>query len=178
MLIFGIAEQGSEEAALLMKYVKSLPCYCSGSIIAHFDLHETTGTDSTTFRPALAARNGTQASFKNEFKNIPDGFYCVGNTLRPALEFQTAVIEGVKMVTHIAPPDEAGLIIGEVIQADGVILYAARELGLCMGMTDAPYVTTTEVYPDSEGVTDSECTAAQVMAITSGLDFIKGKGIP
>lgn len=155
-----------------MQYVESLPCFSADSIVAHFDLHETTNTDLTTFRPALAARDGAPLGYKNEFANIPDGFYCVGNTARPALDFQSAVVRGVQSVTHIAPPDDEGLIIGESLVAPGVILYAARELGLCMGLTSAPYVTTTEVYPDSEGVTDDECTAAQVMVITSGLDFI------
>jgi hypothetical protein len=28
------------------------------------------------------------------------------------------------------------------------------------------------VYPDSAAVTEEECTAAQVRAVTSGLDFI------
>ena len=166
------AQQGSEEAAALMSYVEALTCYTTGSIVAHFDLHETTDTDLTTFRPALAARDGAPLGYKNEFQHIPDGFYCVGNTVRPSLDFQKALIAGVETVTHIAPPDDAGCIIGVEIQAPGIIMYAARELGLCMGLTEAPYVTTTEVYPDSEGVTDDQCAAAQVMVITSGLDFI------
>lgn len=164
--------QGSDEAAAIMEYLYRLPATTAGKIVAHIDLHETTDTDNTTFVPARAARDGAPVGYKNEFENVPDGFYCVGNTLRPVLDFQQAIVEGVKSVTHIAPPDGAGLIIGEVEQIPGVILYAARELGLCMGMTEAPFVTTTEVYPDSPGVSDEECTAAQVMAVTSALDYI------
>lgn len=163
--------QGSEEAAALMRFLRDLPDTASRSLLMHIDLHETTDTDNTVFVPARAARDGAPVGYKNEFENVPDGFYCVGNTTCPELPFQKAIIDGVQKVTHIAPPDAGGLIIGERVQASGVILYAARELGLCMGVTDAPYVTTTEVYPDSAGVTDDQCTAAQVVAVTSGLDY-------
>lgn len=156
-----------------MSYVKSLSCFQNDSILAHFDLHETTDTDNTTFRPALAARDGTQG-FKNEFDNIPDGFYLVGDASRPVIEFQRAVVAGVQQVTHIAPADKESRIIGEKVHSDGVIMYEARELGLCMGLTNAKFVTTTEVYPDSARVSDDECTAAQVKSVTSGLDFIIG----
>ena len=53
-----------------------------------------------------------------------------------------------------------------------MINYAARELCLCMGFTNAPYVTTTEVYPDSPTASDEECILAQVAVITSALDYI------
>ena len=45
----------------------------------HLDLHETTDTDHTEFRPALAARDG-KALVSSP---IPDGFYTVGPTARP-----------------------------------------------------------------------------------------------
>lgn len=136
--------------------------------IAHIDLHETTDTDNSEFRPALAARQGTV----NTNWNIPDGFYLVADSLKPQNAFQKAIITQVEMVTHIAPSDENKQLIGVVQEQFGVINYAARELGLCMGFTDAKYVTTTEVYPDSPTATDEECILAQVAAITGALDYI------
>ena len=46
-------------------------------------------------------------------------------------------------VTHIAPADSEGMIIGTPISAEGVILYPVEELGLCISMTTAKYRTTT-----------------------------------
>lgn len=158
------ADSPSEEAAALMHYLvtqKTDP-------IAHIDLHETTDTDNQEFRPALAARD----ALKHENWHIPDGFYTVGDTEKPVLDFQKAIIKSVEKVTHIAPPDPDGRIIGETLQQWGVINYAARALGLCMGFTDASYVTTTEVYPDSPEVNDEDCIYAQVAAVTGGLDYI------
>jgi hypothetical protein len=136
--------------------------------IAHIDLHETTDTDNSEFRPALAAREGT----KNTNWNIPDGFYLVADTLKPQADFQQAVINRVEEVTHIAPSDENNQLIGVTQAQFGVINYAARELGLCMGLTNAPYVTTTEVYPDSPTATPQECVLAQVAAIKGALDYL------
>jgi hypothetical protein len=62
--------------------------------------------------------------------------------------------------------------VGEPIAHRAVIAAPGRMLGLCMGFTDATYVTTTEVYPDSPSVTIEECTLAQVAAVSSGLDYI------
>jgi hypothetical protein len=64
-------------------------------------------------------------------------------------------------------------LIGVAVEQFGVINYAGRELGLCMGLTDAPFVTTTEVYPDSPLVDDENCIAAQVAAISAAITFIK-----
>lgn len=160
-----------DESRHLLKYLQK---YFS-NIIAHFDLHETTDTDNTTFRPALAARDGV---FQTNFA-IPDGFYLVGDCLRPEKEFQAAMIRGVSDVTHIAPPDNDGpnpTINGVSIDQEGVYFAPAGELGLCMGLTshiaDVKYVTTTEVYPDSDRATDEMCTLAQVAAVSSGLDYI------
>jgi hypothetical protein len=86
--------------------------------------------------------------------------------------FQGAIIRSVEKVTHIAPPDEDGKIIGADLEQWGVINYAARSLGLCMGMTDAAWVTTTEVYPDSPEVDDENCIQAQVAAVRGGLDHV------
>lgn len=137
--------------------------------LAHFDLHETTDTDNTVFRPALEQRDG----IPQELWEIPDGFYLVGDTENPQKEFQRSVIESVRNVTHIAPHDENGKIIGVDIEQEGVINYPLKKLSLCAGFSDAEYTTTTEVYPDSPRVTPAECVRAQVAAIRGGLDFLK-----
>lgn len=155
----------AQESAAIMSYVASL----NSSLIAHIDLHETTDTDNSEFRPALAARDGKI----NTNWNIPDGFYLVADSNKPAPAFQKAILNSVEKVTHIAPSDENNKLIGVPQEQFGVINYAARELGLCMGFTDAPYVTTTEVYPDSPSATDEQCTLAQVAVITGALDYIK-----
>jgi hypothetical protein len=162
------ADSPSEEAAALMQYLSSQQL----DPVMHIDLHETTETDNTEFRPALAARDG----IKHENWHIPDGFYTVGDTEKPAPDFQAAIIKSVEQVTHIAPPDLDGNIIGETLQQWGVINYAARKLGLCMGFTDAAYVTTTEVYPDSPQVDDEDCIKAQVAAVTGGLEHLRTMG--
>jgi hypothetical protein len=154
----------SEEAALLMAYIQPL----NSRIVVHIDLHETTDTDNSEFRPALAARDGKE----EEYWDIPDGFYVVGETAKPVPLFQRAIVEAVEQVTHIAPPDESGKIIGAPLEQWGVINYPARTLGLCMGMTDAAFVTTTEVYPDSPRVDAENCILAQVAAVTGGLQYV------
>ena len=158
------ADSPSEEAAALMNYLSSEKL----NPVAHIDLHETTDTDNTEFRPALAARD----ALKHENWHIPDGFYTVGDTEKPVPDFQTSIIKSVEKITHIAPPDIDGGIIGETLQQWGVINYAAKALGLCMGMSEARFVTTTEVYPDSPKVNDEDCINAQVAAVTGGLDYI------
>jgi hypothetical protein len=134
----------------------------------HVDLHETTDTDNSEFGPAKAARDGKAF----DWHAIPDGFYLVGDAERPEPEFQRALIDAVRRVTHIAEPDEHGRIIGEPMQQPGVINYAKRSLGLCGGMTDARFVTTTEVYPDSPRTSPAECNAAQVATIEAAIDFL------
>jgi hypothetical protein len=138
------------------------------SILVHFDLHETTDSDETEFRPALAARDGEEYIAGE----IPDGFYTVGDSDNPQASFQKAVISSVAQVTHIAEADRDGCIIGSKLIQHGVINYPMRELGLCGGMTNARFTTTTEVYPDSDKVTDEECNRAQVAAIVGGLDYL------
>jgi hypothetical protein len=155
----------SEESQALMDYLAHIP----EAIRVHIDLHETTDTDNSEFRPALSARDGIE----QDHWGIPDGFYLVGESAKPEPEFQRAIIQAVEKVTHIAPPDEGGRIIGEPLQQWGVINYAARKLGLCMGTTDAPFVTTTEVYPDSPQVDAENCIQAQVTAVCSGLEFVR-----
>ena len=134
----------------------------------HFDLHETTDTDNTVFRPALASRDGKV----EEFSEIPDGFYVVADANNPQLEFQRAVIRAVKEVTHIALPDEKGCLIGAPVVDEGVIYYDMKKLFLCGGFSGAEFSTTTEVYPDSPRVTPEQCNEAQVAAIAGGLDFV------
>ncbi|MBN7798582.1 M14 family metallopeptidase [Parahaliea mediterranea] len=158
------ADSASPEAAALMALLESLDC----EFQVHVDLHETTDTDNSEFRPALAARDGIEMAVWD----IPDGFYLVGDTSCPAPEFQRAVVAAVEKVTHIAPADAGNRLIGEPLQQHGVINYQARELGLCMGLTEAPYRTTTEVYPDSERVDGENCIRAQVAAVTGALDYV------
>lgn len=153
------------EAASLMRFMDELGI----NVLAHIDLHETTDTDNSEFRPALAARDGVT----NDNWNIPDGFYLVADSERPQAEFQAAIIKAVEAVTHIAPPDEHGQLIGADVIQPGVIEYPGQSLGLCMGLTPAQFVTTTEVYPDSEKATPALCVDAQVAAIRGGLDFLR-----
>ncbi|TMP73908.1 M14 family metallocarboxypeptidase [Pseudoalteromonas sp. S1608] len=161
--------QGStaQESAAVMNYVQSL----NTDLIAHIDLHETTDSDNSEFRPALAAREGKV----NTNWNIPDGFYLVADSNKPEPAFQKAIIEHVEKVTHIAPSDENQLLIGVPQTQFGVINYAGRDLGLCMGFSEAAYVTTTEVYPDSATANPEECILAQVAAISGALDYIINK---
>eukprot|EP00959_Pyramimonas_sp_CCMP1952_P403523 8455753-Pyramimonas_sp.AAC.1 len=157
----------SEEAFSLMDMVSSLGA--DVQIVAHIDLHETTDTDESEFRPALMARDG----LPYEGGLIPDGFYAVGDTENPQEGFQAAIINEVRKVTHIAPADEDGTIIGTKVEQEGVINYPFKALGLCAGMTDAKYTTTTEVYPDSPNATPAECNLAQVAAVCGALDYVK-----
>jgi len=149
------------EAAALMALATPLQ-----DLLLHIDLHETTDTDESEFRPAVAARDGKPF----EPGSIPDGFYTVGDSANPQLEFQRAVIAAVSPVTHIAPPDDKGEIIGSPVVEHGVILYPFKALGLCAGLSDAPFTTTTEVYPDSPRATPAQCIAAQVAAVCGALD--------
>jgi len=158
-----VANSPSEEAAALMSLVAAHDV----EFLVHMDLHETTDSDEDEFRPALAARDGKSS----EPGTIPDGFYTVGDTENPQPEFQGAIIAGVEKVTHIAPPDENGEIIGSKVTQPGVINYPFVELGLCAGVTTARFTSTTEVYPDSPKVTDEVCNQAQIAAASAALDF-------
>ncbi len=91
------AESQSDEATQAMAFVRQH----SGEVLVHIDLHETTDSDNSEFRPAKAARDGTV----NHNWNIPDGFYLVGDTNKPEAGFQCAIIEAVQKVTHIAEAD-------------------------------------------------------------------------
>src|SRR5690606_21999250 len=156
------------ESAALMRLVAPL----RGRFLAHVDLHETTDSDESQFRPELAARDGKPF----EPGGIPDGFYLVDDSANPQPAFQRAVIEAVANVTHIAPADADGRIIGSPVVAPGVIEYDVGRLGLCAGITGARYTTTTEVYPDSPRATPEQCNAAQIAAVCAALDFALAHG--
>ncbi|KAL7540286.1 hypothetical protein ACHAWF_006641 [Thalassiosira exigua] len=155
----------TEESKALMGYLDGLGVERWN---CHLDLHETTDTDATEFMPAKHA----EAGLMYEGEVIPDGFYLVGDVENPQLPFQEAVVDGVRKVTHIAPPDKDGNIIGVPVAKEGIILIPATELGLCCSVTGGKYVSTTEVYPDSPRATDEICNEAQVAAITGALDFV------
>lgn len=152
------------ESAALMRLMAPL----RGQWATHIDLHETTDTDASEFVPAKAARDGTA----HAPHGIPDGFYLVDDTANPQPAFQQAIIAAVERVTHIAPADVRGEIIGAPVVAQGVIHYAMKALGLCAGITDARYTSTTEVYPDSPRATPEQCIAAQVAAVCAAVDFV------
>lgn len=152
----------AEECAYFLKAVSGI------ELFAHFDLHETTDTDNSIFRPALAARDGVE----QKFSEIPDGFYVVGDTDNPQSDFQKAIIAEVEKITHIALADEHGCIIGDKVEHHGVINYPLKKLFLCAGFSNAKYTTTTEVYPDSPKATPQICIDAQVAAIKGGIEFL------
>jgi hypothetical protein len=140
-----------------------------GRVDVHVDLHETTDTDNSEFGPAKAARDGVAF----DWHAIPDGFYLVADSERPEPDFQRALIEAVRRVTHIAQPDEHGRIIGAPVQQEGVIYLAQRSSGLCGRVTDARFVTTTEVYPDSPSTSPAECNEAQVATVRTAIDYLQ-----
>ncbi|KHL56765.1 M14 family metallopeptidase [Xanthomonas cannabis] len=157
------ANSPAAESAALMQLVAAT----AGTMLVHIDLHETTNSDESEFRPALAARDGV--AFVPG--SIPDGFYLVGDSEDPQPAFQQAVIAAVGQVTHIAPADAQGQLIGTPVASHGVIHYPVRRLGLCAGVTNARYRTTTEVYPDSPRATPAQCNTAQVTAVCAALEY-------
>ena len=157
------ADGPAREATALIELVKSV----NGPFLVHIDLHETTDRDESEFGPARAARDGKLF----EPGVIPDGFYLVDDSENPQPRFQQSIIAAVEQVTHIAPPDAKGEIIGSTVVAHGVIEYPLKELALCPSITGARYTTTTEVYPDSPHTTPDECVRAQVAAVRAALDF-------
>ena len=152
------------EAALAMACVSAH----APQVDLHVDLHETTDTDNSEFGPARAARDGETFNWHA----IPDGFYLVGDTDRPQPEFQRALIQAVSRVTHIASADEHGCLIGARMRQPGVIDFTKRSRGLCGGMTNARFVTTTEVYPDSPSASPTLCNQAQAVTVTAAIDYL------
>ena len=157
---------GCEEATSVLSLIESLGD--DFKFLAHFDLHETTDTDESEFGPAKSARDGVD----HVPDTIPDGFCLVGDTINPQAEWHAAMIESVRNVTHIAPPDSKGLICGEPITQEGVVVYPTKSIFLCSSSTNASYATTTEMYPDSPKATPEQCNQAQVACVTGGLDFL------
>lgn len=153
----------ARESAALMRLVTPF----RKRVSVHVDLHETTDSDESEFRPALAARDGKPYVLGG----IPDGFYLCSDSENLQPQFQQAIIDAVAKVTHIAPADANGEIIGSPVVAPGVIAYPIKQLGLCASITDAMYTTTTEVYPDSRRATAEQCNAAQVAAVCAAIDF-------
>ena len=158
------AQSTVQESAALMRLVAPL----LGQFAAHIDLHETTDTDASEFSPAKAARDGVAYTPVH----IPDGFYLVDDTENPQPEFQQAIISAVERVTHIAPSDAQGGLIGTPQFERGVIRYPLKSLGLCASLTGARYTTTTEVYPDSPRTTPEQCNAAQATAVCAAIDHL------
>ena len=160
------ANDSVEETAALMELVASLGV---AQWTMHLDLHETTDSDKDEFRPAKASRDGLPLPDMT----IPDGYYLIGKLCEPESpqrKWLAAIVDGVRLVTHIAPADAKGEVVGEKVVQDGVILTPHAGRSRCV--TNAVFCATTEVYPDSQGVTAEQCNRAQVAAATAGLDFI------
>ena len=152
-----------EEARSLMLWVAAR----GDNLLVHLDLHETTDSDLHEFDPARCARDGKELVPEI----IPDGFYVIGNSEDPQPAFQQALIAAVEKVTHIAPADANGELVGMPLQFPGVVWGESRSIGACAGFTAARYATTTEVYPDSPRTSPQQCNDAQVAAICAGLEF-------
>ena len=163
--LFATSGAPAREAQCLMRMTRELGVE---KWLAHIDLHETTDSDESEFRPAKAARDGEDY----EPDVVPDGFYCVADAANPQPGFQKAIIDAVRRVTHIAPPDENGNIIGEPITQEGVIEYPLETLMLCASMTGAKYTSTSGVYPDSPTASADECNAAQVACVVGALGYV------
>lgn len=163
-----VADSPAHESAALMRFAAPF----RDRVAMHIDLHETTDSDESEFRPALAARDGKPF----EPDTIPDGFYLCADSENPQPEFQQAVLAEVAKVTHIAPADPDGTIIGSPVVAPGVIEYPLVAWGLCAGITAARYRTTTEVYPDSPRATAEQCNAAQAAAACAAIDYALAHG--
>jgi hypothetical protein len=151
------------ESASLMSWIAAR----NDDLRVHLDLHETTDSDAHEFDPALASRDGKAWTPET----IPDGFYVIGNSENPEPAFQRALIAAVAPITHIAPADAHGNLVGLPLQSPGVVWGESRSIGACAGFTNARFATTTEVYPDSPRTTPAQCNDAQVAAVRAGLDF-------
>jgi hypothetical protein len=174
-------EAATEESSALMAHLKKIAGESGQDkldFVCHLDLHETTDSDALEFRPAKAARDGILDPPPDV---IPDGFYLVSDSTKTpeTVGWYTSMIEKVKKVTHIAPPEEDGTLIGEKIVQEGVIaIPSPKTLGLCAGVTEAPFATTTEVYPDSATATPEICNEAQVACIEGALEYIQKSYLP
>ena len=119
------------------------------------------------------AKNYVALGFPGEFETTGD----LARKLEELVAYNlpddtfTNFVAAVSKVTHIAPADANGEIIGSPVVAPGVINYPVKQLGLCAGITSARYTTTTEVYPDSPRATPEQCNDAQAAAVRAAIDF-------
>lgn len=153
----------AKEALLLMKFVAPI----RDRILVHIDLHEATESDASEYFPALAARDGT----KYIPLIIPDGFYIIGDSDAPRPDFLKAIIDAVSKVTHIAPMDKRGEIVGAAALADGIAHSSSKIHGFCSGITNAMFTATSEIYPDGPRADGEQCIRAQVTAARTAIDF-------
>ncbi|WP_342322007.1 M14 family metallocarboxypeptidase [Kosakonia sp. BYX6] len=156
-------EGKAEESLALMALISPL----RGRFVVHIDLHETTDTDESEFSPALAARDGAQYVPVS----IPDGFYLVGDEQNSRHDFLNAIISAVAEVTHIAPSDNEGNLLGFPVVSPGVIEFDNNAFHICATITGTSLATTTEVYPDSAKTSPEECIRAQIVAIRQAIEF-------
>lgn len=156
-------EGKAEESLNLMALISQM----KGRFLVHIDLHETTDTDESEFSPALAARDGVQYVPVS----IPDGFYLVGNKQNSRLDFLSAIISAVAEVTHIAPTDDEGKLLGFPVVSAGVIEFDDNAYHICATITGTPFAATTEVYPDSAKTSPEECIRAQIVTIRRAIEF-------
>ena len=165
------AAPGCDEARFAMACIAAHVAK-SQSLLLHMDLHETTDTDNTVFTPSRFARDGLTEDKFDAWYDIPDGFYVYGDSARPVdqLEFSNHLIAEVGKVTHIAPADADGKIVGEKVAAPGVLLAPGE--GTADAHTKARFVTTTEVYPDSARTNPEECNVAQATAVKAGIEYV------
>jgi hypothetical protein len=96
-------EAATQESTALIEYLKSLEIE---QWMCHFDLHETTNTDKTEFRPAKRARDGEILQPREDDEGddedpdaIPDGFYLVSDSTNPQAEWHAAMIDSVRQVS-------------------------------------------------------------------------------
>lgn len=162
------AKGQAEEALALMRLVAPI----ADRVLVHMDLHEATESDASEYFPALAARDGT--AYVPLI--IPDGFYIIGDADAPQPAFLRAVIDAVSRVTHIAPADEHGEIVGAAALADGIAMSASKTHGFCSGLTDAMFRATTEIYPDGPRADGDQCIRAQVTAVRTAIDYALAHG--
>ena len=97
-------EAATEESSALIKLLDGLGV---DQWTCHIDLHETTDTDETEFRPAKAARDGLES----KPGTIPDGFYLVADMVRDSLGFDSvraaSALVGAPASPYSRPPASA-----------------------------------------------------------------------
>lgn len=167
------ADSKAEESRFLMEYLERLGVVFSG----HLDLHETTDSDKQ-FLPEEYAKNGK--ALHADDVGIPDGFYLIGREGNERPELEQAIVDEVRKLTHIAEPDEKGMITDARESAVKGVIHS-KIPGLCAEYTTAASLWgafTTEMYPDSprfRGMTQAQveelCASVQVACVRGALDF-------